>query len=55
MCLLAEDLKATTKKFEAEAAFADWIARSAADPEKSKVYERLAAHFRELAHATASG
>jgi hypothetical protein len=50
-----EDLKASANKFRAEADFADWIARSATDSEKCKEYERLAAHFRQLAHAIVAG
>jgi hypothetical protein len=53
--VLTEDLKASAKKFRAEAGFADWIARSATDSEKCKEYERLAAHFRQLADAIVDG
>ena len=53
--VLTEHLKASANKFRAEADFADWIARSATDSEKCKEYERLAAHFRQLANAIVAG
>jgi hypothetical protein len=53
--VLTEDLKASANKFRAEADFADWIARSATVSEKCKDYERLAAHFRQLADAMFDG
>ena len=44
-----QDMKASAAKLRAEADFADQIARSATDPQKCELYERLAAHFRTLA------
>ena len=44
-----EDMKASAKKLRAEADHAEQIARSATDVEKRKLYEGLAAHFRQLA------
>ncbi|WP_375784637.1 hypothetical protein ACE10Z_33655 [Bradyrhizobium sp. Pha-3] len=42
-------MKASAKKLRAEADYADQIARSATDQKKQELYERLAAHFRNLA------
>jgi hypothetical protein len=42
-------MKAGAKKLRAEADYADQIARSATDQKKRELYERLAAHFRNLA------
>lgn len=42
-------MKACAKKLRAEADYADQIARSATDQKKRELYERLAAHFRNLA------
>lgn len=42
-------MKASAKKLRAEADCADQIARSATDQKKRELYERLAAHFRNLA------
>jgi hypothetical protein len=44
-----QDMKASAEKLRAEADFADQIARSATDPQKRELYERLAGHFRGLA------
>jgi hypothetical protein len=44
-----EDMKASAQKMRAEADYAEQIARSATDPQKRELYERLAAHFRQLA------
>ena len=44
-----EDMKASAKKLRAEADYADQIAKSATDQQKRELYERLAAHFRQLA------
>jgi hypothetical protein len=44
-----EDMKASAKKMRVEADYAEQIARSATDPQKRELYERLAAHFRQLA------
>jgi hypothetical protein len=44
-----EDMKASAEKLRAEADFAEQIARSATDRQKRELYERLAAHFRQLA------
>jgi hypothetical protein len=51
---LTEDTNASANRFRAEADFASQIARSATDPEKRKVYDGLAAHFRQLADAIVS-
>ena len=42
-------MKASAKKLRAEADYADQIARSATDQQKRELYDRLAAHFRQLA------
>ena len=44
-----EDMKASAEKMRAEADYAEQIARSATDLRKRELYERLAAHFRQLA------
>jgi hypothetical protein len=44
-----QDMKASAVKLRAEADFAEQIARSATDRQKRELYERLAAHFRQLA------
>lgn len=44
-----QDMKANAEKLRAEAEYADQIARSATDRQKRELYERLAAHFRQLA------
>ncbi|WP_202639156.1 hypothetical protein [Bradyrhizobium sp. CCBAU 051011] len=44
-----QDMKASAEKLRAEADFAEQIARSATDRQKRELYERLAAHFRQLA------
>ena len=44
-----EDMRASAKKLRAEADLADEIARSATDGQKRELYERLPAHFRQLA------
>ncbi|MGO4513307.1 hypothetical protein AB4Z51_40670 [Bradyrhizobium sp. 2TAF36] len=44
-----EDMKASAEKMRAEANYAEQIARSATDLQKRELYERLAAHFRQLA------
>ena len=44
-----QDMKDSAKKLRAEADFAEHIARSATDRQKRELYERLAAHFRQLA------
>ena len=44
-----QDMKASADKLRAEADFAEQIARSATDRQKRELYERLAAHFRQLA------
>ena len=44
-----QDMKASAEKLRAEADFAEQIARSATDRPKRELYERLAAHFRQLA------
>jgi hypothetical protein len=44
-----EDMKASAEKMRAEARFAEQIARSATDVQKRELYDRLAAHFRQLA------
>ena len=43
------DMKASAEKLRAEADYAEQIARSATDSQKRELYERLAAHFRQLA------
>ena len=43
-----QDMKASAEKLRAEADYAE-IARSATDRQKCELYERLAAHFRQLA------
>jgi len=42
-------MKASAEKLRTEADYAEQIARSATDPQKRELYERLAAHFRQLA------
>ena len=42
-------MKASAEKMRTEADYAEQIARSATDPRKRELYERLAAHFRQLA------
>ena len=42
-------MKASAEKMLAEANYAEQIARSATDLQKRELYERLAAHFRQLA------
>jgi hypothetical protein len=44
-----EDMKTSASKLRAEADYAEQIARSATDHQKRELYERLAAHFRQLA------
>jgi hypothetical protein len=44
-----QNMKASAEKLRAEADFAEQIARSAKDQQKRELYERLAAHFRQLA------
>jgi len=44
-----QDMKASAEKLRAEADYAEQIARSATDSQKRELYERLAAHFRQLA------
>ena len=44
-----QDMKASADKLRLEADFAEQIARSATDRKKGELYERLAAHFRQLA------
>ncbi len=44
-----KDMKASAEKMRAEADYAELIARSATDLQKRELYERLAAHFRQLA------
>jgi hypothetical protein len=44
-----KDMKASAEKLRAEADYAEQIARSATDLQKRELYERLAAHFRQLA------
>src|SRR4029450_7297262 len=44
-----QDMKASADKLRAEAEKADQIARSAPDPLKRELYDRLAIHFRQLA------
>jgi hypothetical protein len=44
-----QDMKASAEKLRVEADFAEQIARSATDRQKRELYERLAAHFRQLA------
>ena len=43
------DLKASADKLRADADSADQIASSAVDMQKRELYNRLAAHFRQLA------
>ena len=43
------DMQASAEKMRAEADYAEQIARSATDPQKRELYERLAVHFRKLA------
>ena len=43
------DLKASADKLRADADTADQIASSAVDMQKRELYNRLAAHFRQLA------
>ena len=42
-------LEKGAEKLRAEADYAEQIARSATDSQKHELYERLAAHFRQLA------
>jgi hypothetical protein len=44
-----QDMKTSAEKLRAEAEYAEQIARSATDLQKRELYERLAAHFRQLA------
>ena len=44
-----QDLKASAEKLRGEADYAEQIARSATDSKKHDLYQRLAAHFRQLA------
>jgi hypothetical protein len=44
-----EDMKASAEKMRTEADYAEQIARSVTDLRKRELYERLAAHFRQLA------
>jgi hypothetical protein len=44
-----QDMQASAEKLRAEADYAEQIARSATDPQKRELYERLAVHFRKLA------
>ena len=44
-----QDMKASAEKLRAEANYAEQIARSATNSQKHEVYQRLAAHFRQLA------
>jgi hypothetical protein len=44
-----QDMKASAEKLRAEGDNAEQIARSATDPQKRELYERLATHFRQLA------
>jgi hypothetical protein len=44
-----QDMKTSVEKLRAEADYAQQIARSATDLQKRELYERLAAHFRQLA------
>jgi hypothetical protein len=44
-----QDMKASAEKLRAEADYAEQIARSATAVQKRELYERLAAHFRQLA------
>ena len=48
------DTLASANRFRAEADYADWLAKSATDPEKTRFYEGLAAHFRRLGEDIAS-
>ena len=43
------DMKASAEKLRTEADYAEQIARSATDPQKRELYERLAVRFRKLA------
>jgi hypothetical protein len=43
------DMQASAEKLRTEADYAEQIARSATDLQKRELYERLAAHFRQLA------
>ena len=43
------DMQASADKLRTEADYAEQIARSATDPQKRELYERLAVHFRKLA------
>jgi hypothetical protein len=47
--LSMQDMKASAEKLRAEGDNAEQIARSATDPQKRELYERLATHFRQLA------
>jgi hypothetical protein len=44
-----QDMKASAEKLRTEADYAEQIASSATDRQKCELYERLAAHFRQLA------
>jgi hypothetical protein len=44
-----QDMEASAKKLHAEADYAAQIASSATNQQKRELYERLAAHFRQLA------
>lgn len=44
-----QDMKASAEKLRAEADYAEQIARSSPDSRKHDLYQRLAAHFRQLA------
>jgi hypothetical protein len=44
-----QDMKASVEKLRAEADYAQQIASSATELQKRELYERLAAHFRQLA------
>ncbi|MGY3529259.1 MULTISPECIES: hypothetical protein [Bradyrhizobium] len=44
-----EDMVSSVKKLRAEADLAHQIAMSATDDKKRELYERLAAHFRQVA------
>jgi len=44
-----QDMKASAEKLRAEADYAEQIARRATDLQKHELYQRLAAHFRQLA------
>jgi hypothetical protein len=50
-----QDMKASAEKLRAEADYAEQIARSATAVQKRELYERLAAHFRQLAAENRKG